>query len=41
VGSSYLQDSLNNDELEQMNTYLEESEKVQELVLDARTVNYK
>lgn len=41
VGSSYLQNQLNNDELEQMNNYLLESEKVQELVLDARTINYK
>ena len=41
VGSSYLQDSLNNDELESLNKFLEESEKINELVLDPHTVNYK
>ena len=41
VGSSYLQDQLNNEEIESLNQYLEESEKLNELVLDPRTVNYK
>lgn len=41
VGSNYLQNGLNQQELQEMNDYLEESEKVRELNLQAKTVNYK
>ena len=41
VGSNYLQNGLNSDEVDKLNQYLEESEKVQEYQIDARTVNYK
>lgn len=41
VGSNYLQNSLNDEEVIQLNQFLEESEKVQEFKIDARTVNYK
>lgn len=39
--SSYLKDQLNNDEVAELNAFLSESEKINELDLDARTVNYK
>ena len=41
VNSNYLVEVLDNDELQQMNKYLEESEKLNELVLEPKTVNYK
>lgn len=41
VNSNYLVEALDNDEVEQMNKYLEESEKLNELVLEPKTVNYK
>lgn len=39
--SSFLNDTLNHDEIAQLNQFLEESEKVTEIVLEPRTVNYK
>lgn len=41
MGSNYLQESLNVDEMETLNKYLEDSEKINELRLDPKTVNYK
>ena len=41
MNSNYLVDNLNSEELETLNQYLEESEKVNELVLEPKTVNYK
>jgi len=41
VNSNYLVENLDNDELETLNKYLEESEKISELILEPKTVNYK
>lgn len=41
VGSSYLAEDLNYDEVDTLNKFLEETEKVPELVLEPHTVNYK
>lgn len=41
VGSHYLADTVNYDEVDTLNKFLEESEKIPELVLEPRTVNYK
>jgi hypothetical protein len=38
VGSSYLQDALNSDEVDQYNQYITEKEKIVELTLDKATV---
>lgn len=40
VGSSYLQNNLNSDEVDNLNKYIEEKEKIVELKIDAATVNY-
>lgn len=40
VGSSYLQEQLNHEEVDTLNNYIEETEKLVELKLDAK-VNYK
>lgn len=40
VGSSYLQDNLNSEEVENLNKYIEEKERIVELKIDAATVNY-
>lgn len=39
--SSYLQSTLNHEEIDQLNQFLEESETIPELVLEPKTVNYK
>ena len=41
MGSNYLQNQLDEQEVINLNKYLEESEKVQEYQIEARTVNYK
>lgn len=41
VGSSYLQDALNSEQVEAYNTYITEKEKIVELKLEAATINYK
>ncbi len=41
IASSYLLDSLNNEQVETMNKYIQEAERVEELRLDAATVNYR
>lgn len=41
VGSSYLQDQLNVDELQGLNEFIKEKERIIEYKLDAATVSYK
>ena len=41
VSSSYLQDLLNNEEVDSLNKYIWEKERIVELVLDPATINYK
>lgn len=41
IGSSYLQDQLDMQTLEELNKYLEETERLTELEIDIQTVNYK
>ncbi len=41
VGSSYLQDALNSEEVDKSNAYIQEKEKIIELKLEAATINYK
>jgi hypothetical protein len=41
VGSSYLQNQLNSEEVDSLNEYIKEKERIVELHLDAATVNYK
>jgi hypothetical protein len=41
VGSSFLQDGLNHEEVDRYNTYIKEKERIVELYLDATTINYK
>lgn len=41
IGSSYLQDQLDTRTLEDLNKYLEETERMTELEIDPQTVNYK
>jgi hypothetical protein len=41
VGSSYLQENLNNEEVEELNKYIWEKERIVELQLDPATVNYR
>lgn len=41
VGSHYLIDQLNYEEVDTYNKYLEDSEKMPELILEPKTVNYK
>ncbi len=40
IGSSYLQDTLKSEEVDALNNYIEEKERIVELKLDAATVNY-
>lgn len=40
VGSSYLQNNLNSEEVDSLNKYIEEKERIVELKLDAVTINY-
>ena len=41
VGSSYLQEALNSEEVEAYNNYITEKEKIVELNLDVASINYK
>lgn len=41
VGSSYMQDSLKNEEVEALNRYLENTEKINEIKLDPQFINYR
>jgi hypothetical protein len=41
LGSSYLHDQLNNEEVDALNQYIEEKERRVELKLDPATINYK
>jgi hypothetical protein len=41
VGSSYLQNSLNTEEVDSLNDYIKEKERIVELKLTAATISYK
>jgi hypothetical protein len=41
VGSHYLQDKLDARNIEDLNKYLAETEKINEIELDPATINYK